>query len=69
MNFLYPFLFIFLYLRIISKKEDPKRFKEKILVKSFNVKKNLNTRLLWFHAASIGEFKSIIPIIEKLNVN
>ena len=68
-NFLYPFLFIFLYLRIIKKKEDPKRFKEKILVKSFNVKKNLNTRLLWFHAASIGEFKSIIPIIEKLNEN
>ena len=68
-NFLYPFLFIFLFLRIIKKKEDPKRFKEKILVKSFNVKKNLNTKLLWFHAASIGEFKSIIPIIEKLNEN
>lgn len=68
-NFLYPFLFIFLYLRILSKKEDPIRFKEKISVKSFNVKKNPNAKLLWFHAASIGEFKSIIPVVEKLNKN
>ena len=26
-------------------------------------------KLIWFHAASIGEFKSIIPIIEQLNTN
>ena len=64
--FLYPFLFIFLFYRILIKKEDPKRFKEKILPSSFNVKKRNNSKLFWFHAASIGEFKSIIPIIDQL---
>ncbi len=68
-NILYPFLFIFIFYRLLSKKEDPKRFKEKILVKYFNIKKGKNSRLIWFHAASIGEFKSIIPIIKELNNN
>ena len=27
-----------------------------------------NSKLLWFHAASIGEFRSIIPIIKQLNI-
>jgi len=63
---LYPFLFIFLFYRVLVKKEDPKRFKEKILSSHFNVKKENNNKLCWFHAASIGEFKSIIPIIEEL---
>lgn len=66
-NILYPFLFIFLYLRVLLKKEDPTRYKEKILVKHFNVTKTKNYELLWFHAASVGEFKSIIPIIKDLN--
>ena len=66
---LYPFLFILLYLRKFQKKEDPKRFKEKILVSNFNVKNKDNSELIWFHAASIGEFLSIIPIIEHLNLN
>ncbi len=64
---LYPFLFLFLYYRKIIKKEDPKRYKEKFLVSHFNVKNKKNSKLVWFHAASIGEFKSIIPIIEKLS--
>ena len=64
---LYPFLFLFVYLRKILKKEDPKRFKEKILVSHYNVIPQNNSKLIWFHAASIGEFKSIIPIINQLN--
>ena len=66
-NILYPFLIVFIYLRVLLKKEDPERYKEKILVKKFNVKKNNNLKLIWFHASSIGEFKSIVPIIKKLN--
>ncbi len=66
-NILYPFLIVFIYLRVLLKKEDPERYKEKILVKKFNVKKHNNLNLIWFHAASIGEFKSIVPIIKKLN--
>ena len=66
-NILYPFLFFFLYFRVLINKEDPRRYKEKILVNHFNVKKSKNLKLLWFHAASIGELKSIIPIIKKIN--
>ena len=64
---LFPILYVSLLIRILKKKEDPKRYKEKIFINSFNVKKLTNLKLLWFHAASIGEFKSIIPIIENLN--
>ena len=63
---LYPFLLVFLFYRKLIKKEDPQRFKEKILVSHFNVKKYNDATLIWFHAASIGEFKSIIPIIKQL---
>ena len=66
-NLIYPFLIIFVYLRKIFNKEDKFRFKEKIFPAHFNVIKNRNKRLIWFHAASIGEFKSITPIIEELN--
>ena len=34
-NILYPFLIVFIYLRVLLKKEDPERYKEKILVKKF----------------------------------
>ena len=68
-TFIYPLLVIFVYFRKIFKKEDPIRYKEKILVSHFNVNRKKDTKLIWFHAASIGEFKSIIPIIKKLNVD
>ena len=52
---------------MIFKKEDPLRYKEKILVSRFNVNKDISKKLIWFHASSLGEFKSIIPIIDDLN--
>ena len=58
---LYPFLYVSLLIRILKKKEDPKRYREKIFINSFNAKKLTNLKLLWFHAASVGECKSIIP--------
>ena len=64
---LYPFLIILVYLRKFLKKEDPKRFREKIFTSHFGKAESSNFRLVWFHAASIGEFKSIIPIIYQLN--
>ena len=66
-HLIYPFLFIIVFLRVFLKKEDPKRYKEKILISHFNVKRNYEQKLIWFHAASIGELKSILPIIKKLN--
>tara|TARA_B100000963_G_scaffold192203_1_gene167285 strand:- start:10376 stop:11650 length:1275 start_codon:yes stop_codon:yes gene_type:complete len=66
---LYPLLFIFLYYRKLINKEDPLRYKEKIFTSHFNAKRKDDYKLIWFHAASIGEFKSIIPILEQLNIN
>ena len=63
---IYPFLFIFINYRKFLKKEHPERYKEKILPSKFRIKRKKNYDLIWFHAASVGEFKSIIPIIEKI---
>ena len=49
--------------RLLKKKEDIRRFKEKFC---FFSKKKSYGNLIWFHGASVGEIKSIIPIIEKL---
>ena len=66
-NILFPLIIIITFLRVFLKKEDSKRYKEKISSSHFNVKRKEDTKLIWFHAASIGEFKSILPIIEELN--
>jgi len=57
---------IFFLTRIISGKEDPKRFLEKLCLysKSRNVSKTI-----WFHGASIGEITSIMPIVKSLEKN
>ena len=68
-NLLYPIIIILIFLRKLNKKEDKLRYKEKIFSSSFNVKRRKNKKLIWFHAASIGELKSIIPIIKYLNKN
>ena len=49
-------------IRLLKKKENLKRFTEK-----FGIIKQIRPRgkLIWFHVASIGEFQSIIPLLEK----
>ncbi len=59
---LIPIILIILYLRIIKNKEDKFRYKER-LGKS-NFKNKSSKRIIWLHAASIGEFKSSSIIIE-----
>ena len=72
MIFLYRFLInivlilspLIIALRLIKKKEDPNRFKEKFCFFSEKRKKG---KLIWFHGASVGELQSIVPLLEKLN--
>jgi len=68
-NLFYPILFILIFYRKIFKKEHKTRYKEKIFPSHFNIVRKENTKLIWFHAASIGEFQSILPIIKELNKN
>ena len=66
-NIFYPFFILFTFFRKIKKKEDPIRYKEKIFPSFFNVRRKKISKLIWFHAASVGEMNSIIPIINELN--
>ena len=54
-----PFLILY---RLIKDKEDLNRYQEKFCIYS---KKN-ELKHIWFHAASVGELMSIIPVLEKL---
>ena len=58
---LYYLLYPYLHLRILRKKECPLRYKEKLGV---SLKTRNNGYLIWFHCSSIGELKSIFPIID-----
>ena len=64
---LYPLLIFIIYLRKIFNKEDKVRYKEKLFYSSFLNNLDNKKKLIWFHAASIGEVQSIIPIINQLD--
>ncbi len=66
-NIFFPFIIIIIFFRTWFNKEDKKRFKEKIFSSSLNIARNYNKKLIWFHVASIGELKSVTPLIKKLN--
>ena len=53
---------LIIFYRILKKKENPKRFLEKF---SFLKKERKKGKLIWFHCSSVGEFLSIVPLIEK----
>ena len=62
-----PIIFINLLLRVIKNKEDKKRYIERLGKNKIQFQNQ--KKILWLHAASIGEFKSSNLIIEKYYKN
>ena len=58
--FYIPYIFLIFFRRLI-KKEHQTKYKEKIFINNF---KRPEGFLFWFHVASIGEFRSILPVID-----
>ena len=54
--FFSPFIIIF---RLLKKKEDKKRFIEKFSIPS---KKKVKGKLIWFHAACVGDLWHARPV-------
>ena len=53
---LIPFILINTYIRVLRNKEDKNRYKERFGITTF--KKPDEKKVIWIHAASVGEFKS-----------
>jgi 3-deoxy-D-manno-octulosonic-acid transferase len=58
-----PIIFIY---RLLKKKESLESYKQKI---GFFFKGKNKKKLIWFHGASVGELKSIVPLLEKFEKN
>ena len=57
----FPFLIVYFFLRIFFKKETFNSFIQKIFI-NHNAKNF--SKLFWFHGSSIGEVKSVFPLIK-----
>jgi 3-deoxy-D-manno-octulosonic-acid transferase len=62
---IYPFLKIILKHRVQMGKEDKQRYSEKLGITNIKSEKNV----IWFHVSSLGEIKSIDPIIKYFQRN
>ena len=65
-SFIILFSPIIILIRVLKKKEDKIRFKEKFC---FFPKKRAPGKLIWFHGSSVGEIMSILPIIYEFEKN
>ena len=64
LNIIIIFSPIIILVRLLKKKEHPIRFLEKFTIFS---KKRMKGKLIWLHAVSVGELKSIIPLLTRLD--
>ena len=64
-NLVFLFSPVLILFRLIKDKEDPNRYLEKFCV----YKKKNNLKSVWFHAASVGELMSVIPVLENFEKN
>ncbi len=58
-----PIYFIYQLISVLRGKENPKRFWERWVTKQI---KRPSGKLIWLHAASVGESLSLLPLIEKI---
>ena len=58
-----PFYLIYQLISVLRGKENPKRFWERWVTKKI---KRPSGKLIWLHAASVGESLSLLPLIEKI---
>ena len=58
-----PFIKIWLRIRLLKGKEDPRRFGERF---GKTKKKRPKGMLMWFHAASVGEANSVLLLISQI---
>jgi len=61
---LIPIIKFNIYLRVLKNKEDKKRYFERYGISKI---KRPEGKLIWIHASSIGEFKSVTKLIDKLH--
>ncbi len=65
--FLFPVFIIIIYLRTFLNKEDKIRYKEKLFINEKSLE--INKKVYWIHAASIGEINSVLPLIKEFIKN
>ena len=58
-----PIYFVYQSISVLRGKENPKRFWERWVNKKI---KRPSGKLIWLHAASVGETLSLLPLIEKI---
>ncbi len=60
---LFPFLELYLFYRVLKKKEDKKRLKERF---GKPTKDRPDGHVIWFHAVSVGEANSAMFLVEEM---
>ena len=60
----YPFIWMWLRMRVRKGKEDASRLRERFGLTSLARPKG---KLIWIHAASVGEANSVMPLLQRLH--